>query len=411
MPDGTEVVAKVVRPGIEARIRRDLELLDALARLARRYHPEGERIRPNEVVTEFKRVIIDELDMQREGANASLLRRNFEGSEDLYIPKIHWSHTADRVLVMERVGGVPVRDIDELKRLGVDLERLATRGIRVFYTQVFRDNLFHADMHPGNIRIDVSDPADASYIALDFGIVASLAPKDLYYIGENFLAIFNRDYRRVAELHVEAGWVPADTRIDEMEAAARTVCEPSFTRPLEEVSFGQMVINLFQVARRFKLTIQPQLIMLQKTLLNIEGMGRELYPKINIWEVAKPELESIFRERYGFAKTARKVGRELPSWLARSPDIPNMVHEALRLAARGQIKARIDSSDLNQINQQMQRHNRRVPGAILSAGLLISGSMLAAFDVGPWLQTHSLPAIGAFIAAAVIGWRTLDRRA
>jgi len=407
--DGSEVVAKIVRPGIERRIRDDLELLGALARLVRRYHPEGDRIRPNEVVAEFERVVLDELDMQREGANASLLRRNWEDSDELYIPKIYWSHTADRVLVMERVGGVPVRDTDELKRLGVDLERLARRGIRVFYNQVFRDNLFHADMHPGNIRVDVTNPQDASYIALDFGIVASLTPTDLYYIGENFLAIFNRDYRRVAELHVEAGWVPADTRIDAMEAAARTVCEPAFTRPLEEVSFAELVVNLFDVARTFKLTLQPQLIMLQKTLLNIEGMGRDLYPKINIWDVAKPELERIFRERYGLRRTARKVGRELPAWLARGPEIPNLIHDALKFAARGQISARIASEDLAGIEKRFEQHNRRVPGAILTAGLLIAASILAAYDVGPWLQTHSLPAMLGFLAAAAVGLRTIGK--
>jgi len=407
--DGSEVVAKIVRPGIERRIRDDLELLGALARLVRRYHPEGDRIRPNEVVAEFERVVLDELDMQREGANASLLRRNWEDSDELYIPKIYWSHTADRVLVMERVGGVPVRDTDELKRLGVDLERLARRGIRVFYNQVFRDNLFHADMHPGNIRVDVTNPQDASYIALDFGIVASLTPTDLYYIGENFLAIFNRDYRRVAELHVEAGWVPADTRIDAMEAAARTVCEPAFTRPLEEVSFAELVVNLFDVARTFKLTLQPQLIMLQKTLLNIEGMGRDLYPKINIWDVAKPELERIFRERYGLRRTARKVGRELPAWLARGPEIPNLIHDALKFAARGQISARIASEDLAGIEKRFEQHNRRVPGAILTAGLLIAASILAAYDVGPWLQTHSLPAMLGFLAAAAVGLRTMGK--
>jgi len=409
LPDGTEVVAKVVRPGIEKRITDDLELLTTLANLARRYHPEGERIRPNEVVAEFKRVIFDELSMQSEGANASMLRRNWEDSEALYIPKIYWSHTADRVLVMERVGGVPVRDIDELRRQGVEMERLARRGIRVFYQQVFRDNLFHADMHPGNIRIDTTDPANASFIALDFGIVASLTPNDLYYIGENFLAIFNRDYRRVAELHIEAGWVPADTRIDEMEAAARTVCEPSFTRPLEEVSFAELLVNLFEVARRFKLTLQPQLIMLQKTLLNIEGMGRDLYPKINIWDVAKPELESIFRERYGIGKTAKKLGRELPSWVARGPEIPNLIHDALKFASSGRINARIASEDLEAIDHQLQRHNRRTPGAIFAAGLLIASSVLAAYDVGPWLQTHSIPAMAGFAVSIVIALRTFRK--
>jgi len=409
LPDGTEVVAKVVRPGIEKRIGIDLDLLTTLANLARRYHPEGERIRPNEVVAEFKRVIYDELSMQAEGANASMLRRNWEDSEALYIPKIYWSHTADRVLVMERVGGVPVRDIDELKRQGVDLEKLARRGIRVFYQQVFRDNLFHADMHPGNIRIDTTDPRDASFIALDFGIVASLTPDDLYYIGENFLAIFNRDYRRVAELHIEAGWVPADTRIDEMEAAARTVCEPSFSRPLEEVSFAELLTNLFEVARRFKLTLQPQLIMLQKTLLNIEGMGRDLYPKLNIWDVAKPELESIFRERYGIRKTARKVSRDLPSWIAQGPEIPNLIHDALKFASSGRINARIASEDLEAIDHQLQRHNRRTPGAIFAAGLLIASSVLAAFDVGPFLQEHSVPAIIGFAVSIVVALRTFRK--
>jgi len=409
LEDGTEVVAKVVRPGIEKRISTDLELLTTLANLARRYHPEGERIRPNEVVAEFKRVIFDELSMQSEGANASMLRRNWEDSEALYIPKIYWSHTADRVLVMERVGGVPVRDIDELKRQGVDLEKLARRGIRVFYQQVFRDNLFHADMHPGNIRIDTTDPADASYIALDFGIVASLTPNDLYYIGENFLAIFNRDYRRVAELHIEAGWVPADTRIDEMESAARTVCEPSFTRPLEEVSFAELLTNLFEVARRFKLTLQPQLIMLQKTLLNIEGMGRELYPKLNIWDVAKPELEKIFRERYGIGKTAKKFGRELPSWVAKGPEIPNLIHDALKFASSGKINARIASEDLEAIDYQLQRHNRRTPGAIFAAGLLIASSVLAAFDVGPFLQEHSVPGMIGFAVSIIIAMRTFRK--
>ncbi|GAB4177140.1 MAG: ubiquinone biosynthesis regulatory protein kinase UbiB [Wenzhouxiangellaceae bacterium] len=405
LPDGEQVVAKVVRPGIEGQIRQDLALLESLASLVRRYHPEGERIRPDEIVGEFRRFILDEVDMQREGANASLLRRNWENSDELYIPRIHWSHTAHRVLVMERVGGVPVRDIDELRRRGVDLERLARRGIRIFYAQVFRDNLFHADMHPGNIRVDTTRPEDPTFIALDFGIVASLAPSDLYYIGENFLAIFNRDYRRVAELHVEAGWVPADTRIEELEAAARTVCEPSFTRPLEEVSFAELVIGLFQVARRFRLTLQPQLVMLQKTLLNIEGMGRELYPKLNIWEVAKPELERIFRERYGIRRTARRVGRELPSWMARSPEVPELVLAALKRAASGQFESRIRSEDLRRIEARLEHHNRRLPAAVLSAGLLVCAAIMAAFEVGPLWQMHSIPALTGVVLGLLIGWR------
>jgi ubiquinone biosynthesis protein len=402
---GEEVVVKVVRPGIERRIRRDLELMHAIARLTRRYHPEGDRIRPDDIVAEFQRVITRELDMKAEAANASLLRRNFEDSPDLYIPAIHWNLTASRVLVMERISGVPVRDLEELRRRGVDLEKLARRGIRIFYGQVFRDNLFHADMHPGNIRVDTTRPDDPTFIALDFGIVESLTPEDLYYIGENFLAIFNRDYRRVAELHVEAGWVPPETRIDELAAAARTVGEPNFTRPLEEVSFAEMVVELFSVARQFKLTLQPQLIMLQKTLLNIEGMARELFPRLNIWDVAKPELEQIFRERYGLQRTARRLASKLPGWLAQSPEMPELLRDYFKLASSGGLRTRIDSRDLERLAGELGRHNRRMPGAILAAGLLVTGALLAGYDIAPLWQGHSLPAGAALLAGLFIGWR------
>lgn len=405
LKSGEAVVVKVVRPGIERRIRRDLELLRALARQLRRYHPEGDRIRPDDIVSEFQRVIFRELDMKAEAASASLLKRNFEGSSDLYVPAIHWQLTAPRVLVMERVDGVPVKDIEELKRRGVDLERLARRGIRVFYSQVFRDNLFHGDMHPGNLLVDTSNPQDPTWIALDFGIVESLAPEDLYYIGENFLAIFNRDYRRVAELHVEAGWVPADTRLDELTAAVRTVGEPNFTRPLEEVSFAEMVIELFSVARQFKLTLQPQLIMLQKTLLNIEGMGRELYPRINIWDVAKPELEAIFAERYGPAQTARRMMREMPAWLARAPELPGLVHGFLKAHGEGRLRTRIDSEDLEKLAAELGRHNRRLPGTILAAGLLVTGAVLAGYQVAPLWNGHSIPAGVAILSGVLLGWR------
>jgi len=398
---GEQIVVKVVRPDIAARIERDLGLLDSLARLVRRYHPQGDRIRPNDIVAEFREVIEGELDMRAEAANASLIRHNFEHSDELYIPAIYWDLTSKKVLTMERVNGVPVRRIDELKRLGVDLERLARRGIRLFYTQVFRDNLFHADMHPGNILVDASDPEDPTFICLDFGIVGTLPPKDLYYIGENFLAIFNRQYRRVAELHVEAGWVPADTRIDQLEAATRTVCEPAFTRPLEQVSFAEVVINLFSVARKFKLTLQPQLILLQKTLLNIEGLGRELHPKINIWEVAKPELERIYRQRYGLPRTARRLSRQLPEMLARSPDLPALVYDFLKSAGTGQLQARIDSDDLTRLAAGISQPSRRVPLAVLAAGLLIAAAILGAYSVGPGLFGHSAPALVSGAAGVI----------
>ncbi|RFF28753.1 MULTISPECIES: ubiquinone biosynthesis regulatory protein kinase UbiB [unclassified Wenzhouxiangella] len=403
---GERVVVKIVRPGIERQIRKDLELLHALARLTRRYHPEGDRIRPDDIVSEFERVIERELDMQAEAANASLLRHNFEHSADLYIPAIHWRYTASSVLVMERVDGVPVKDIAELERRGVDLERLAQRGIRVFYTQAFRDNLFHADMHPGNILIDTTDPADPTYIALDFGIVESLPEADLHYLGENFMALFNRDYRRVAELHVEAGWLPSDTRIDELEAAIRTVGEPNFTRPLEEVSFAELIIALFSVARRFKLTLQPQLVMFQKTLLNIEGMARSLFPRLNMWDIAKPELEAILAERYGLPRTARRLARELPNWLSRSPEIPGLVHDYLERAGSGQLRTRIDSEDLEKLASELGRQNRRLPGAVFAAGLLVSGAVLAGYQVAPLWEGYSLPAGLAILGGLVLGWRT-----
>ena len=389
LPGGREVVVKVVRPGIEQQLAADLQLLHGLARLGRRYHPEGERIRPDELVAEFERVIYKELDMQAEAANATMMRRNFADSTELTIPEVFWPLTARRVMVMERVRGIPVRDIAELKRRGVDLSYLAKLSIRLFYTQVFRDNLFHADMHPGNLLVDASDPKRPSFIALDFGIVASLSDKDLYFIGENFLAIFNREYRRVAELHVQAGWVPADTRIDELEAATRTVSEPNFTRPLEEVSFAELLIALFAVARSFKLTLQPQLIMLQKTLLNIEGMARDLDPSINMWEVAKPELEAIYRERYGLQRTLERLGRRLPNWLSRSPEMPNMVFEAMRMASSGQLRARIDSSELSDLAKELGRHNHRQPGAIVAAGLVVAAAIL-------W--TQGLPVAAAISA-------------
>lgn len=325
--DGREAVVKVVRPGIQKQLRKDIDLLKSIARIAEKVLQGGARIQPIKVVREFEGVVFDELDMQREAANASMLRRNFEGSSDLYVPEVYWNWCKRKVMVMERVSGLPVGDIERLRKHGVNLKRLARRGIRVFYTQVFRDNLFHADMHPGNILVDASDPDDPTFIALDFGIVASLSPNDLYYIAENFRALFNQNYRRVAALHIEAGWVPQSTRLDELEAAVRTVGEPNFTRPLNEVSFGKLLFDLFQVAHRFQLTLQPQLLMLQKTLLNIEGLGRQLDPEIDIWSVAKPELEKILRERHKLENISQELRDRVPGWLAEAPEIPGLVHD------------------------------------------------------------------------------------
>jgi ubiquinone biosynthesis protein len=399
--DGSEVVVKVVRPGIRKQLRRDIDLLYSIANLAERYSAAGQRVKPPEFVREFETFVFDELDMYREASNASLLRRNFEGSKDLYIPEIYWPYCREPVLVMERVSGVPVNDIEALREHGVNLDRLARIGIRNFYTQVFRDNLFHADMHPGNILVDVSDPENASYIALDFGIVASLTPKDLYYISENFMALFNRDYFRVAQLHIDAGWVPQDTRVEELEAAIRTVGEPNFTRPLNEISFGELMLKLFQVAYRFKLNIQPQLIMLQKTLLNIEGLGRELSPTFDAMAVAKPELERILREKHGLDHTAKDLRNRLPGWLSQAPDMPGLLHDFLKKATEGQMTRRIDPQDLALLRDDRQENSRRTLRAISGTAFLTTGAILTGLEVGPWfLGGLSVPGLAALFIGA-----------
>ncbi len=384
LPDGQEVVVKVVRPDIEHQLRRDVDLLKAVAGLADRYWEGAHRVHPLEIVREFETFVFDELDMQREAANASSLRRNFEDSPYLYIPEVHWPLCKQNVMVMERVSGIHSGDLEALRAAGVDLPKLAVRGVRVFYQQVFRDNLFHADMHPGNILVDATDPADPTWIALDFGIVASLTTQDLHYISENFLALFRRDYRRVAQLHIDAGWVPADTRVDELEAAVRTVGEPTFTRPLNEVSFGELLFKLFRVARRFNLDIQPQLIMLQKTLLNIEGVGRELHPELDIWGVAKPELEKIMQEKYSVQHVARDLRDQLPMWIAQAPDMPGLVRDYLSQAVKGELQTRIASEDLASLRAEHAISHRRTLGVLAAGAIGIAGALLTGLQTGPW---------------------------
>lgn len=401
--DGREAVVKVVRPGIEKQLRKDIDLLKAIAAIAERFLRSGARIQPLEVVREFESVVFDELDMQREAANASMLRRNFQGSSDLYIPEVYWKWCKRRVMVMERVSGLPVGDIEGLRERGVDLKKLARRGIRVFYTQVFRDNLFHADMHPGNILVDAGKPDDPSFIAMDFGIVASLSNKDLYYIAENFRALFNQNYRRVAALHIDAGWVPETTRLEELEAAVRTVGEPNFTRPLNEVSFGKLLFDLFQVAHRFQLTLQPQLLMLQKTLLNIEGLGRQLDPEIDIWSVAKPELETILRERHSIENIKQELRERVPAWMADAPEIPGLVHDFLVKANSGQLLTRTASQDAARERQELQVSRRRLLQALTGGSLSIPGAILIAMQTGPWFAWgFSTPGI---VLLSLGGWQ------
>ena len=381
--DGTlprDVVVKVLRPGIEARIAEDIALLRRIAALVERTHPAADKIRPREIVAEIESTLAAELDLQREGANASVLRRNWLGSDDLYVPEPVWTHTSERVLTLERVHGIPSDDIRALDAAGIDRKALAAKGVRVFYTQVFRDNFFHADAHAGNIWVDV-DPArkaDPRFIALDFGIMGQLSSEDQYYLAENFMAIFNKDYRRIAELHVQAGWMPSHIRIDELEAAARTVCEPYFTRPLSEISLGEVLLKLFRTAQRYELTIQPQLILLQKTLLSIEGVGRQLDPAIDIWAVAKPVLERILAERYSPRRLAREFRKRLPEIVTRAPEMPSLLHAWLQQQVEGRHELAMRSTELADLARAVREAQRRLTAAILGVGALVAAAVLYA---------------------------------
>lgn len=374
--DGTEVVVKVVRPDIEPVIRRDISLLNTLAHKLQRYWADGRRLRPVEVVAEFERTLLDELDLMREAASASLIHRNFKGSEALYIPAIYWNYCRKSVMVMERVSGIPIGNIDELKRSGIDMKMLSERGVEIFFTQVFRHNFFHADMHPGNIFVSPT----GQYIAVDFGIVGNLNLQDQRYLAENFLAFFERDYHRVAELHVESGWVPATTRVNEFEAAIRTVCEPIFERPLHEISFGQLLLRLFQTARRFDMEVQPQLVLLQKTLLNIEGLGRQLYPDLDLWQTAKPFLQRWMSEQLGHRAFIKQMKRHLPQWGEALPEIPSLIHGVLRQARDGELTTHIHPDSLAPLLQQLQHSNRTTIRAIVGSSLIISAALLLGLD-------------------------------
>ena len=384
LPGGREVVVKVLRPDIEKQIDGDIALLNSIATLVERAHPNADKIRAREVVREIETTLAAELDLQREGANASVIRRFWQDSPDLYVPEVIWSHTAERVLTLERVYGIPSDDIAALDAAGIDRRALAAKGVRVFYTQVFRDNFFHADAHAGNIWVD-SDPArkdNPRFIAIDYGIVGQLSSEDQYYLAENFMAIFNRDYRRIAELHVQAGWMPATIRIDELEAAARAVCEPYFTRPLSEISLAEVLIKIFRTAQRYELTLQPQLILLQKTLLNIEGVGRLLDPQLDIWAVAKPVLEKILVERYSPQRLAGEFRKRLPELITRAPDMPHLLHSWLTQQVTGKHELAMRSHDLAELSRTINAMQRRIVSAILGTGLLVVAAVLYALEAG-----------------------------
>jgi ubiquinone biosynthesis protein len=383
LTDGRAVVVKILRPNVATLILRDVEVLYAIAALAERYWPEAHRLHPVEVVAEFERTLAVELDLMREAANAAQLKRNFLGSDLLYVPEVHWDYCRSNVLTIERIFGIQVDDLEALRAAGTDIKRLAENGVEIFFTQVFRHNFFHADMHPGNIFVDVADPARPKYVAVDFGIVGSLDERDQHYLAENFLAFFRRDYRRVATLHVDSSWVPAGTRVDELEAAVRAVCEPIFNKPLKDISFGLVLLRLFQTARQFNMEIQPQLVLLQKTLLAIEGLGRQLYPELDLWQTAKPVLEQWMRERHDPRTRFKQL---IAAWPEISDDLallPRLLHRTLR---------RIEAEDAAVRRRERApavvvepRRAVRVERLVIGTVLLIAGVLWSGIAEPQWL--------------------------
>lgn len=404
LKSGEQVVVKVVRPGIEPVIRQDLALLYTLARLVERYLPDGRRLRPVEVVADYEITILDELDLSREAANASQLRRNFEDSPLVYIPQVHWDYTRHNVFVMERISGIPVTDIEALRARGTDLKLLAERGVEIFFTQVFRDSFFHADMHPGNIFVDATVPSDPTYIAVDCAIIGSLSDSDQYYLARNLLAIFHRDYHECAQLHVECGWVPPHTRVQDFESAMRAVCEPVFERPLSEISFGQLLIYLFRTARRFDMEVQPSLVLLQKTLLNIEGLGRQLYPDLNLWDTAQPYLERWIQERYSPQSLLRRLQRHAPSWLEQLPALPDAVLENLQ-HARDADRQLVNQRQRVEALQRQQRQETARRKRHLVAAMACVGAAAVAYPGGLALLSQA-PVLSWVLggAALVLVW-------
>ena len=391
MHDGREVVVKVLRPGVHRSVRKDVAVLYAIADLAERYWPDARRLRPREVVQEFEATLARELDLMREAANAAQLRRNFEGSGKLYVPDVYWNYCRSNVLTMERIAGVPISDVEELKSRGTNIRRLAENGVEIFFTQVFTHNFFHADMHPGNIFVDVTDPDRPRYIAVDFGIVGALSPRDQHYLAANFLAFFKRDYYRVARLHVDSGWVPANTRVTELEAAIRSVCEPIFNKPLKDISFGLVLLRLFQTARQFDMQVQPQLVLLQKTLLNIEGLGRQLYPELDLWATAKPVLEQWMARRTDPRTHLRELFANWPRVAEDLLLVPEAIQQVLRRAAES-----VDAPGAEARETSPESRAGR------SAGLqvVIAGSALAICGV-LWLGLEAAPTWPGWSAAGI----------
>ena len=381
---GEEVVVKVVRPGVRALIERDLEVMHQLAQLVLDYARDGHRLRPTEVVEEYEKTILDELDLMREAANAAQLGRNFAGSELLHVPAVYWDYCRPEAMVMERIHGVMISDMDELRRRGTNIQRLAENGVTIFFTQMLRHNFFHADMHPGNIFVLLGDPERPKYCAVDFGIVGTLDARDQHYLAENFLAFFDRDYHRIARLHVDSGWVPADTRVDELEAAVRTVCEPIFNKPLSEISFGQVLLRLFETARRFQMKVQPQLILLQKTLLQIEGLGRQLYPELDLWKTAQPVLKDWAADRLSGRNLAEQLRRQLPDLSESLRILPQVLQQVVQQASEGNFRIRVEQGGMDALRAEVRAGARRRDATTVGAVTLLGGLVWLAVNISPW---------------------------
>jgi len=403
--NGKEVVVKVLRPNIKKTIDNDLALLMILASLAERYWQGTRSFKPKQIVEEIAHTLYDELDLLREGANASQLRRNFLNSKELHIPEIYWTYSHFNVLVMERIDGIPIHDLSKLRATGINLKKVAERGIDIFFTQVFRDNFFHADLHPGNLFISSKHPEDPQYMAVDFGITGSLNSRDQRYLAENMLAFLNRDYRRVAELHISSGWLPPDTRADQFESAIRAVCEPIFELPLKDISFAQLLFRLFQTARRFHINIQPQLILLQKSLLNVESLSRQLCPEIDLWKTAAPYLERWLKRQVGPRAFLKRLRNNLPLWSEKLPEIPNLIFEVLSETQQKQEKDRFAEK-----TQAARSTHARSNYFWLGSGLtlLISSGFLLAQTYYPSLHHMLSPSLGWILSgvgliAVIIG--------
>ena len=392
LPDGKEVVVKVLRPGVQEKIEQDLEVMRTVAALAARYWEHGKRLKPLEVVSEYEQTIFDELDLMREAGNAAQLKRNFAGSDMLYVPEIYWDYCRPEVLVQERIHGIPISDMAALRAAGTNIEKLAENGVEIFFTQVFRHNFFHADMHPGNIFVNVEDPENPKYAAVDFGIVGTLNPEDKQYLAENFLAFFERDYHRIAKLHLDSGWVPEDARIDQLETAVRTVCEPIFNKPLAEISFAQVLMRLFRVAQRFNVEIQPQLILLHKTLFNIEGLGRELYPELDIFKTARPVLRQWMDEQVGARAMIDDLRENLPQLRQALRELPGVIRELSERAKAGDLALDLRSAEIERIRAELEGQRRQRYWLVVATTSLLAGTLV--------LTLYSSPVIGGGLLVA-----------